>query len=988
MQAIKQRRRDIQRTIDRLQPGKSKGNLISTISKSQTNKSNGTDELSSSAKTKETVGKMDNQYRPKPMLSLGSVLSTDIINLDINAKKHTFSDNDSLPSEDEDPFSENEDAAGDQNELQAENLALHKNYTDNLHRNIEEKKPEEKEQEEIIKTESSSNAPEISKPAASASGEKSDKPKPNVGAWLKAFGVPRAQQPLKRKVDSSQFNDNPVTPLPNEEIRDDFTMAQNRMTTKLLEYDRYDINEPPPPTPGRFFLYEDEKDLKNMNTSLPSPDMKPMKRQRKLSTGSSMSERSSFSQDPNDPLNSPHPSLDESVYQSPQPYHHSPIHNATALKVGFYQDTFPRCGSDKSNSCSPREPMNSISPQHPMFSPRDSIISSPRDSVASPRSDPVVSPREVNNLSMSSPRNGFASVSPRDIYAESIRSPFAKSPVYTPTTGVPAVNDITYRTFKPTTLQTTTDKPFSIYPVKKRISAELEQSSRQHGNQEEKVKERSFVSPPVSHEPERHYNTPPVGLPQHMLPSNSYTTEDTSISMSLSHHPTYVDAYPAPDSMLVNPYFRKDLYSHRQGISPPVSSQSSLFMQQGGDSLPAHTQSYYSPPRQPSPLVSGTFSRPLDFTGGPVSSPIPLTSKPNENFASQYHSKYEMPPADSALNFSNKSQQHSFYPVESEHKMENEYQRSKLDSPLQAYDTRTPENVYHHNVVDLKHNYRSTSSPFVNTPGDYFNGSKSSPNYPISDLRFVGMSTSSERSPAVLDDKQYFQPMQSSSSSIDSSYAPKSNRYDISYQTPQAAAAPAKSAKKSKSKKKATVTAQQVDPPPHSEVSQSNPSIYPHYLTSSGHQQPNVQTSQDLKHNGMMSNAFNFGAPATLKNDYQQYFDNLRNSRYFADSAAVAAANEKTPNCTATPPVSNTGSFQFLQRGSPSSFSLAAQAFMTASGPPCPPSIYSSPYLQRPPDELLRPMMLQQGLMSAAAAHGGGYPHGYLNMHDPRSPWL
>ena len=163
-----------------------------------------------------------------------------------------------------------------------------------------------------------------------------------------------------------------------------------------------------------------------------------------------------------------------------------------------------------------------------------------------------------------------------------------------------------------------------------------------------------------------------------------------------------------------------------------------------------------------------------------------------------------------------------------------------------------------------------------------------------------------------------------------------------------------------------------------------NPSMY--YL--GGASQPNVGPAQELKHNGIVpGSAFNFGAAAaaatTLKNDYHQYFDNLRSSRYFAEAAA---ANEKTPAAPAAA-VSN-ASFPFLppQRGSPS-FSLAAQAFMNANTPPCPPTIYSNPFLQRPPDDLLRPMMLQQGLMSA---HNGGYPHGYLNMHDPinRSPWL
>lgn len=448
LQIIKQSRRDPQRTIDRLQPGKSKGNLISTICKTQSSsKTTSNEEFSASAKTKETaVAKTsptlveNTQHRVKPMLSLGSVLSHDIINLDAKSKKHTFSD-DSAPSDEEDSFSDNDETSSainmENNELQAENLALDKPCSESLFSSSKDEcKTEEKPSIDVAtKSENSNEATKFS----STCVEKSDKPTPNLSAWFKAFGAPKTQLVVKRKNDGNaagMYQEQPATPSPIGDSKDEFqsktsSLAKSMATTNAasVDDDRYDPNELPPPTPGRFFTYDEDSHSRPIPL-LPSPDMKPLKRQRKLSTGSSVSERSSFSQDPNDPLNSPHPSLDESVYQSPQPYHQSPSHNISgALKVGFYQDTFPKGGSDKSNSCSPREPVNNCSPQHPMFSPCDTVAS-PRGRrdivISSPQSNDVVSsPQDQGyGLQIASPRNAitsprYASESPRESFAES-----------------------------------------------------------------------------------------------------------------------------------------------------------------------------------------------------------------------------------------------------------------------------------------------------------------------------------------------------------------------------------------------------------------------------------------------------------------------------------------------------------------------------------------------------------------------------------------
>ena len=149
--------------------------------------------------------------------------------------------------------------------------------------------------------------------------KKKEKPTPNLSAWFKAFGAPKPSSVVKKKPEQDEVKS-------SDRSKDDEVV-------------------------------EDEKKIEEL----------PARRQRKTSTGSSVSERSSFSQEPLDG-NSPRPSLDE-PYQSPhqeiKQYHHSPI-NGT-IKVGFYQDTcFPRGSSEKSSS-SPRD-LPSCSPRDlPMF---------------------------------------------------------------------------------------------------------------------------------------------------------------------------------------------------------------------------------------------------------------------------------------------------------------------------------------------------------------------------------------------------------------------------------------------------------------------------------------------------------------------------------------------------------------------------------------------------------------------------------------------
>lgn len=150
------------------------------------------------------------------------------------------------------------------------------------------------------------------------SGDKSATP--NLNAWLKAFGAPK--KPKKTE---------------EEEAR-----KEEKFTEEISN-----VNNPTSPAQTVGFI-------------LPAP-----RTTRKASTGSTISERSSFSQDPDSPrigiderVGAPYPSPigaspimaspRDDIQKASSPY---PINGA--IKVGFYQDTTTKSSPEK--SCSPRE---------------------------------------------------------------------------------------------------------------------------------------------------------------------------------------------------------------------------------------------------------------------------------------------------------------------------------------------------------------------------------------------------------------------------------------------------------------------------------------------------------------------------------------------------------------------------------------------------------------------------------------------------------
>ncbi|XP_053689703.1 protein split ends isoform X2 [Sabethes cyaneus] len=162
---------------------------------------------------------------------------------------------------------------------------------------------------------------------------KSDKPSatPNLSAWFKAFGGAPKKQKKTEESDESASKSSPNDGTKGSENTSPSDVPQ----VPSLESPSY--------------------------PSLPAP------RQRKASTGSTVSERSSYSQDPD----SPRIGIDERIGVYPAPYpspmgaspvmtspklddtQKSPYPMNGAIKVGFYQDTTTKSSPEK--SCSPRD---------------------------------------------------------------------------------------------------------------------------------------------------------------------------------------------------------------------------------------------------------------------------------------------------------------------------------------------------------------------------------------------------------------------------------------------------------------------------------------------------------------------------------------------------------------------------------------------------------------------------------------------------------
>lgn len=310
------KRKDLHRTIERLQPGKAKGNLISSNAKSDDQSNAVGAGVTKPKEIKNSLLQPTTESGPK--LSLGSVLDETGFGL---GQQHNFSD---------------ENAANSVNVIDETSKDRE---SDDME--IEEIITSTEMQKELAKTEKQKfDALEKESPIQPTKTSSAEKPSatPNLSAWFKAFGAPKK---TKKSEEDDQAS---ATSMMNS--NENIDMSSDGKS--LIEPSNLQPSSPSEHPPG--FM-------------LPTP------RTRKASTNSTVSERSSFSQDPD----SPRVGIDERIggaygatYPSPLgaspimaspkdelPKPASPYPMNGAIKVGFYQDTTTKSSPEK--SCSPRE---------------------------------------------------------------------------------------------------------------------------------------------------------------------------------------------------------------------------------------------------------------------------------------------------------------------------------------------------------------------------------------------------------------------------------------------------------------------------------------------------------------------------------------------------------------------------------------------------------------------------------------------------------
>lgn len=357
------RRREIQRTIERLQPGKSKGNLLSNMQNA--NKPEELFPLGPLAKLRESKNSLVvKQDESAPKLSLGTVL-------DSFGQQHNFSEDAEVVKE-PDNVSVKDENTNCSTSVKLEPASEVKS----------EEVPAKKDQDEV--TSDAKPEPVVEKKEVKSE----NKATPNLSAWFKAFGAPKVQPVVKKKADNDEDKKETVDTATSGE-------GPSRTTVPSAQSDNKSL---PTTTPALTSAEESRKVIS------PEPDSpatgQPTPRQRRGSTGSSISERSSFSQDLD---SSPRMTIDERIGAYPAPYP-SPLHRSPAsaspvmasprqeepqrpyptlngsIRVGFYQDTVST-KSSPDKSCSPRDqphsPYQHYSVAEHVYTPPNTIQSGP-----------------------------------------------------------------------------------------------------------------------------------------------------------------------------------------------------------------------------------------------------------------------------------------------------------------------------------------------------------------------------------------------------------------------------------------------------------------------------------------------------------------------------------------------------------------------------------------------------------------------------------
>lgn len=532
---MKPKRKEVQRTIERLQPGKSKGNLITNLTKAKENVEESG--LSIGLGLGKLVKESRNALLVKtdetaPKLSLGTVLKNDIIGF--GKSKHSFDEKDGVKKEfpSEDPenemFEEKVDVSKTNvNSAGFDNVAKKSPDVKSDVKNEEYSKDKENDYSDKTKSEDvRSQLPEEKERVAVKEITNKNKPTPNLSAWFKAFGAPKAPSTPKRR---PEVNDPPPTLgraslSPSQESRSELAFksgGDGKEKDKTWYQDTF-RNSPNPGNGSKDKIEAppsvemEEPRSVSVASPMPSPDIRPgsasslvqplsnlppAPRQRKASTSSSMSERSSFSQDPMDG-SSPHLSMDERLGGYPAPYpsplHRSPVAASPVLaspkgedinksgyasingtiRVGFYQDT----SSNLQKSSPEKQSPNSNSP-------RDQSNSSPFQTYSSYVYPPTVS-QSANMASVygqsthSAPAGNYPSYpsgtssNPAGLYENLSQYSLSSMMNYA---------DQPFRSTKPqenynfsprpssySNPEAAAKPPSSVFPVKKRLYAEIE----------------------------------------------------------------------------------------------------------------------------------------------------------------------------------------------------------------------------------------------------------------------------------------------------------------------------------------------------------------------------------------------------------------------------------------------------------------------------------------------------------------------------------
>lgn len=311
------RRKELQRTIERLQPGKSKGNLLSNMQSCPKQEENSTPSITNKVKEVKSSLIMKTE-EGSPKLSLGTVLPTVGFGL---GKQHNFTQEPPTP-----PNVAKVEVV-DTGTMTCEN-------EDNVSTEVDMKSDTVVESEEPPTTEV-----KIEKPSILAK-QCQEKATPNLSAWFKAFGAPKSGGTTSTSTSTS-------------------TTTTNKK--KFDDIDQEDLIDRKTTSPDNISSIKNEQIVDESliveGGDSPLPSLTSNSRLRRTSTGSSISERSSFSQDLDSPRHQPsHPSPLIQSPASPRTEEHQkqyPLMNVT-VRVGFYQDT-ASVKSSPEKSCSPRE---------------------------------------------------------------------------------------------------------------------------------------------------------------------------------------------------------------------------------------------------------------------------------------------------------------------------------------------------------------------------------------------------------------------------------------------------------------------------------------------------------------------------------------------------------------------------------------------------------------------------------------------------------